>query len=51
MGCMSNLFDRAFFRFLGGFIAILIVSFLLLLVAGNYELRKSGEAALDQTEE
>lgn len=48
---MTKLFDRAFFRFLLGFIAILIVSFMLLLAAGNYEIERSGRASLDLSEE
>lgn len=42
---MKKLLDRAFFRFLLGFIAILAVSFSLLVLSGAYEDFKEGFVA------
>ncbi len=42
---MKKLFDRAFFNFLLGFIAILAVSFSILVVSGAYEDFKAELAA------
>ncbi|MBI4276552.1 hypothetical protein HY629_01795 [Candidatus Uhrbacteria bacterium] len=45
MTIMKKLFDRAFFNFLLGFIAILAVSFSLLVISGAYEDFKAELAA------
>ena len=46
---MKKLFDRAFFNFLLGFIAILAVSFSLLVIFGVYEDFKADLAAAIRT--
>jgi len=46
---MWRYFDKAFFKFLFGFIAIIAISFIILLATNYYQQKTTTQGGLDQT--